>query len=402
MVSYDVITVGGGIGGASLALSMAQAGHRVVVLEREAQFKDRVRGEVMYPWGVGEAKKLGIHELLSSACGHDLPFFDFSLAGNAMPRRDLRATTPQGAAALSFYHPEMQESLIRAAEETGAEVRRCAKVVDVHAGTPARVVVQPGSEPGDVEEIEARLVVGADGRGSLTRKRTGFEVKCDPPGQAIAGLLLDDCGAPDDVSDVVMNPTLGRGAVVFPQGGGRARTYLIYSSATPSRLHGDADIPRYIEESIETGISGEHFRGAKPAGPLASFECADTWTDHPYKSGIALVGDAAAANDPSLGEGLSLTLRDVRVLRDHLLANDDWEAAGHAYAREHDWHYGVIHDVIRWLCTLILHQGPQADALRARALPRIAMDLTRIPDHQFSGPDLPFDDSVRKRLFGED
>jgi hypothetical protein len=46
--------------------------------------------------------------------------------------------------------------------------------------------------------------------------------------------------------------------------------------------------------------------------------------------------------------------------------------------------------------------GPDADAKRARALPKIAADPTRIPDHGASGPDLPYDESVRRRFFGED
>jgi menaquinone-9 beta-reductase len=49
------------------------------------------------------------------------------------------------------------------------------------------------------------------------------------------------------------------------------------------------------------------------AGPLASFEGADVWVDQPYKNGVALIGDAAAANDPCFGCGLSLTLR-IRFL----------------------------------------------------------------------------------------
>ena len=49
-----------------------------------------------------------------------------------------------------------------------------------------------------------------------------------------------------------------------------------------------------------------------------------------------LVDDAAATNDPCFGCGLSLTLRDVRVLRDALLDVEDWDAACHRYADEHD------------------------------------------------------------------
>lgn len=41
---------------------------------------------------------------------------------------------------------------------------------------------------------------------------------------------------------------------------------------------------------------------------------------------------------------MSLTLRDVRDLRDRLLAVSDWDTVCHDYAREHP-HYGVIHEV---------------------------------------------------------
>jgi flavin-dependent dehydrogenase len=51
--NYDVITVGGGLGGAALAKVIAEHGKRVLVVEREAQFKDRIRGEWIAPWGVG-------------------------------------------------------------------------------------------------------------------------------------------------------------------------------------------------------------------------------------------------------------------------------------------------------------------------------------------------------------
>ena len=53
---YDIITVGGGLGGAALATVMAKHGARVLVLERQVKFKDRVRGEAIHPWGGSRAK----------------------------------------------------------------------------------------------------------------------------------------------------------------------------------------------------------------------------------------------------------------------------------------------------------------------------------------------------------
>ena len=61
---YDIVTVGGGLGGCALAKVMAEAGARVLVVERETQFRDRVRGEYIEQWGVAEARKLGIYEML--------------------------------------------------------------------------------------------------------------------------------------------------------------------------------------------------------------------------------------------------------------------------------------------------------------------------------------------------
>jgi flavin-dependent dehydrogenase len=58
--SYDIVTVGGGIAASSLAKAMAERGARVLILEREKQFKDRVRGEAVVSWGVAEANELGI------------------------------------------------------------------------------------------------------------------------------------------------------------------------------------------------------------------------------------------------------------------------------------------------------------------------------------------------------
>jgi menaquinone-9 beta-reductase len=394
---YDVITVGGGLAGSALGRALAERGLNVLILEREKAFRDRVRGEQMHPWGVAEARALGVYELLIDTCGHELPFWDVTLGSERMPRRDLTMTTPQQAPELSFYHPEMQRVVLQAAEDAGAEVRRGARVREIKPGAPPSVTV---ADEAGAEEIRARLVVGADGRGSIARQSAGFEVERDAPGRLIAGLLLDECRAAEDTSHAVLNPALGRASVLFPQGGGRARTYLIVQGG--ERFQGEDDVPRFVEESVRSGARPEHFEGARTAGPLATFEAADSWVEHPYRGGVALVGDAASANDPSFGEGLSLTVRDVRVLRDRLLETDDWESAAHAYAAEHDRHYGIIHEVTRWFAALFLEQGPEADARRARALPLMGQDPMRMPDHLFSGPDLPFHETMRARLFGED
>ena len=62
-MSFDVITVGGGLAGSTLATELARAGYKVLVLERETHFKDRVRGENMLPVGSGGRSPIGTRGL---------------------------------------------------------------------------------------------------------------------------------------------------------------------------------------------------------------------------------------------------------------------------------------------------------------------------------------------------
>lgn len=151
-----------------------------------------------------------------------------------------------------------------------------------------------------------------------------------------------------------------------------------------------------------TGLADKYFSVAKQAGPLATFDGADNWVPHPYRSGVVLLGDAAASNDPTWGQGLSLTLRGVRTLRDALRKTDDWETAGHAYAAEVDRFYMRTQTVTSWFRELFLETGEQAEKRRARALPLIAEDPTRVPDILLGGPDIRLGENARERLFGGD
>src|SRR6476619_965302 len=107
-MSYDAIVVGGGLGGSALADQLARTGRNVLVLEREARFKDRVRGENMVPWGVAAARRLGLVDDLIAAGGHQPRSWITYIFGNPVSKRDLRATTPHGEVSLNIYHPDMQ------------------------------------------------------------------------------------------------------------------------------------------------------------------------------------------------------------------------------------------------------------------------------------------------------
>src|SRR5262249_40298245 len=120
------------------------------------------------------------------------------------------------------------------------------------------------------------------------------------------------------------------------------------------------------------------------------------------RDGVALLGDAAATSDPTFGQGMATALRSVRVLSEALLRTSDWDQAANEYAHEHDRHFQSTHKVCGWMRTLMQDPCAESAALRQRAMPKIVEDGTRVPDHVLSGPDLPADENVRARFFGED
>jgi 2-polyprenyl-6-methoxyphenol hydroxylase-like FAD-dependent oxidoreductase len=398
--TYDVVTVGGGLGASALARSLALAGRKVLVLERETQFKDRVRGEQVASWGVAEARELGIMELLLKNCAHEMKWFDAYIGPMLINHRDTVETTPQGLPNMTFFHPRMQETLITAAAEAGAEVRRGARVTGVNPGATPQVAFE---QDGRNETASCRMVVGADGRNSIVRKWAGLTEQQDPDRMQISGVLVENVSAQDDTGSIVFNPGEGEMAILFPQGQGAARAYQVTRVDREGRLSGEGDLPRFWELFRKMPNAAALVDGVRVAGPLATFNGADCYVPHPYRDGVALIGDAATSSDPTWGQGLSLTLRDARTLRDRLLADEDWDAAGHAYAADHDRYYGVTHAVEDWFTELFLGVGPEADARRGRALPRIAADGTRIPDALQAGPEsMQADEATRARFFGED
>ena len=391
---FDLITVGGGLGASALAIAMAREGARTLVIEKEQTFRDRVRGEYLSPWGVAEARDLGIAQLLLRNCAKEVPWIEMGFGP-----RNVAETTPQKMSSITYSHPEMQEALLAEAQKAGVQVRRGSIVQGIEPSAHHPVVI---TRNGKDERIEARLVVGCDGRGSAVRKWAQFDTQRNVQPFQFAGVLLKGVAGRDDLTTFLFNPELGLVVATVPQTKQRWRAYLGYPVNGGLALQGADKLKTFLAESAKVAPRvQESYAHVECVGPLASFEAGENWVNHPCREGVALIGDAAGTNDPTFGQGMPMTLRDARVLRDALRAHSDWDRAGHEYARQHDQYFQDMRKVCGWLRTLFQDPGHEAQAIRQRAMPKIAEDQTRVPDHLFGGPELPCDETVRARLFGE-
>ena len=175
--TYDLLIIGGGVAGASLAGAVAKQGANVAVLESETRFKDRVRGEAIMPWGVVDARALGVYDVLVSAGAIPIIYWDTYQGAERNGHRNVVNTAPLKEHILDCYHPAMQEALLQWAQDSGASVLRGARARALTTGD-ANLVEIHGDEWS--ESIAARMVVGADGRGSSVRSWAGFPIQREP------------------------------------------------------------------------------------------------------------------------------------------------------------------------------------------------------------------------------
>ena len=378
--SYDVVIVGGGIGGGALGAMLARGGKSVLVLEKSVEYQDKVRGEWIAPWGVIEARRAGIYDCLIEAGGHHLKMHvsagdEFESPEVALAESlDMTALLPGVPGPLCVRHIVACQALVDEAAKHGATVLR-----GVQGAT-----FEPGSSPavrfthnGKEERVSCRLIVGADGRNSVVRAQAGIVEHRDTRHHLFSGMLVD--GAFGWPVDTQTKGTEGEvNYLAFPQGGGRVRLYLGYGFERKSLLAGADAQTRFLEAfHLKTLAGSEHLANATPVSHCYSYPNEDTWTEKPFVEGLVLVGDAAGHNDPIIGQGLSITMRDVRTVGEALLGEGTWSSAMfQPYAEERAERMRRLRFAASLTSTIDSEFGPEAQERRKRVRERRRADPT--------------------------
>lgn len=312
-----VVIVGAGPAGAALALLLAERGIPVTLLERHGDFDREFRGEGLQESGLTCLAQMGLADELARLPQRRVHRLRIAVGRT---RVELDAESIGASDSRLVSQPSLLAMLTRkAAAHAGFSLRMGVRARGlVHEG--GRVVGVQVEHEGGSEEIPAALVVGADGRSSLVRKRAGIEV------QSI-DQSFDVLWARGDVGDFLSDETtahmeiLRDGGLLMmfpsPMGGQQIGVVLQKGGFRQLREQGADQGMAWVAEHCSPGLASALARAHMGRPVLLDVICgrATRWT----QPGLLLLGDAAHPMSPVGGQGINMALRDVIVAANHLV-----------------------------------------------------------------------------------
>lgn len=171
---HDVVVIGGGPAGSTVASFLAMRGRRVLLLEKDRHPRFHI-GESLLPMNIPIFERLGVREQVE-AIGMHKTGAEFNAPGKEPVRyrfRDgLRGSPPF---AWQVRRSEFDELLLRNSQRLGADVREGVRVREVRFPDDAPVQIDVTDETGNASTLHARFVVDASGRDTLLADRLGFK-----------------------------------------------------------------------------------------------------------------------------------------------------------------------------------------------------------------------------------
>ncbi|MFW6724823.1 FAD-dependent oxidoreductase [Streptomyces sp. MAR4 CNY-716] len=284
------VVVGAGIGGLATAIGLGRAGWAVSVLERRTDLERYGAAFGIHPTAQSALDRLGVGEAVRC---------------RAVPYRSARIRTPQGKVMASLPLERIEKKAGRPELLISRPYLINALLAELDALGNVKVTFEESA--GDVGALAAGtdLIVGADGIRSAVRTAC-FGERSSPRRVGTTAWI----GIADFETDVY-GETWGKGRFfgMTPVEKGRTNWYAtVPEAATADDLRGyfsgwHAPIPRILAETDPATWIRYEIRHLFPA--LRTFV---------HGGNVALVGDAAHAMTPNLGQGACTAILDADAL----------------------------------------------------------------------------------------
>ncbi|MCK9794427.1 FAD-dependent monooxygenase [Isoptericola sp. 4D.3] len=318
------VVIGGGVGGLASGVALARGGWDVTVVERATSLDPVGAGIVVAPNAVRSLDALGVGDAtrdlaaLQGEFGLRLPDGRWLVRGRAEG-----AASVFGDRTLMLHRAQLVGLLADALPAGSLRLGATASVTDPGTTSRPAVVSLPDGD------VDADLVVAADGIGSDTRARWMPSAPGPVPGGSTAWRFVTP-----PLPGVVGAEIWGRGIVagVMPLADGQVYVYVSVADAVGvprdldelrARLAGWHEPVPALLASVDDGSALRHELRHLPAPPTSL-----------AVGRVALVGDAAHAMLPNLGQGGCQALEDAAVLGARVRPGDDVAAALQRWSAE--------------------------------------------------------------------
>jgi len=357
----DVVVVGGGPGGSTVATLLARRGHRVVLLEKETFPRYQI-GESLLPATVhGICRLLGVTEEMAKAQFMVKRGGSFRWGTNPQPWNFLFAVAPELSGPTSYAYQvermKFDDILLRNAARNGVDVRENSPVTDVIADAERVRGVRYTGPDGVLREIHATFVVDASGNRSRIHQHVGGDRRYSDFFRNIALFGYFEGGkrlpAPD--SGNILCAAFDEGWIWYiPLSDTLTSVGAVISREHAARLQGDQE--QALLGFVDRCAIVKDFLSQATRVTEGTYGELRTRKDYSYtnssfhRPGMALVGDAACFIDPVFSTGVHLAtyggLLAARSINSVLSGEIDHERAFGEFEGRYRREYRVFYEFL--------------------------------------------------------
>jgi menaquinone-9 beta-reductase len=369
-VNADVLIVGGGPAGSSLAVALARQGVDVLLVDRARFPRPKPCAEYLSPEASRVLAAMGALERVERSGAAALAGVrvrapnGLVIAGDFVAPHGFRAYSDRG---LSVRREVLDEIMFDCARAAGARVVEGSRITDLIRDASGGRVVGARSLGEHTGEIRARFTIAADGLRSVVARRLGLAKATRWPRRL--ALVTHYAGVRDVGEHGEMHVERDGYVGIADVGHGATTVALVVPASRAKEISRDRDfLGAWLRARPHLA---DRFAAADRVSPVVVTGPFGAYSRRAWSPGAALVGDAADFFDPFTGEGIYAALRGGELLADALVAglcaSDGGARALRDYDRARRREFGG-----KWIVERVIGAVVASPALINRAAKRLS------------------------------